>query len=970
MLERLGDDIGEKLIDIIVVPGIGAVRPDDWPWLQTVNKTTRSAQLWSFRYGTDYAKNSMVEYIERHAEILLADLETYYHQTQDRRPICFVCHSLGGLVLQQALKHVHDCQYSYLTVSKTLSGIIFLGTPHKAFNSTSNNVFESIMNCFHLGSGKPISSSDLIELDQLGRHFEGSSLSIPVLSVYERYKTKVKFKARMLFSYHREQTIVGEAQVQLSFTASEAIGAPLDHRHVALLPRESEAELKALAMITKLAREAPSEVAARFEDHEIPTELIHSTSCGPSEPDLVVLRADIRKSRYAPHHDRNGSYGSADAVTGTTDDSFEVVARRTPVEMSKPPARLPPSVTTVRPMSKELFGRAEDLLIMDEKLLSLGPASPPDLSLSGLRSFVIYGMGGIGKTSLAQYWVQTRKHNFDAVFWLKASKIESLAGEFVGIGTSIGLFRAEESHDLAVGRAIVKGWLAEPRYVAPNKAARSPEARWLIVFDDVESLAGLAEYWPFEGQGTVLVTTRDASSSSILDSEATFARSLPLSGTLELKPLTLAETRMMLLSLTAETSDCQDAATLETICRKLGGLPLAIQQMAGNIRTMNLRYGDLLRMWEHENPGEFLDTAAGSNSVTSTGLRQTIATMWMSRADTSDRPEDLALLRVLSFLAPGGVSEELVCDKEFLEAAIPQFRASELRFQNAKLNLIQSSRITYEKKDRVIIVHDLVKESVRAHMGQDAASYMLLMVARAVSRTWPFLKARQWHDRSRWPQCETLLPHIAFLQQLWSRPSHKNPHGQLYLEFAKLINEAGWFLYERGMPEESKKYFATVEIICRQNRDQDAAQVSEILRCCYNYQGAAATDTGDREGALVYNRKWLELHLEHKTRTEQTCADHEEACIWNETGLAYGLNQEFVEAEACFRRSAEIIRTLPDFVPTMLDYALPNLGLVLWVQGKPLDAESVLSEIREACEEEYGFDDVKTFKFVSMRSVT
>lgn len=170
------------------------------------------------------------------------------------------------------------------------------------------------------------------------------------------------------------------------------------------------------------------------------------------------------------------------------------------------------------------------------------------------------------------------------------------------------------------------------------------------------------------------------------------------------------------------------------------------------------------------------------------------------------------------------------------------------------------------------------------------------------------------------------------------------------------------YLLERGLPEESRKYFATVEVICEKSGGNDSTELSEILRCCSNYQGAAATETGDCAAALFYNNRWRQLYMEHKGRRGQDHADHEEAYIWNETGLAYGLNQAFVKAEMCFRRSADTMRSLPDFKPTMLDYALPNLGLVLWVQGKPLEAKMVLDEIRQSCEKEYGLDDTLTFK--------
>ncbi|KIM71640.1 hypothetical protein PILCRDRAFT_37074, partial [Piloderma croceum F 1598] len=67
------------------------------------------------------------------AQKLLVDIATERHDSNaQRRPIIFVAHSLGGIVLKYALIHADRHEYSpYKAVERSTYGILFLGTPHQ-----------------------------------------------------------------------------------------------------------------------------------------------------------------------------------------------------------------------------------------------------------------------------------------------------------------------------------------------------------------------------------------------------------------------------------------------------------------------------------------------------------------------------------------------------------------------------------------------------------------------------------------------------------------------------------------------------------------------------------------------------------------------------------------------------------------------------------------------------------------------
>lgn len=56
----------------------------------------------------------------------------YLNHAQQRRPIIFIGHSLGGLVIQKALLHSDESPDElYSDVVDSTAGVVFLGTPHR-----------------------------------------------------------------------------------------------------------------------------------------------------------------------------------------------------------------------------------------------------------------------------------------------------------------------------------------------------------------------------------------------------------------------------------------------------------------------------------------------------------------------------------------------------------------------------------------------------------------------------------------------------------------------------------------------------------------------------------------------------------------------------------------------------------------------------------------------------------------------
>jgi hypothetical protein len=175
--------------------------------------------------------------------------------------------------------------------------------------------------------------------------------------------------------------------------------------------------------------------------------------------------------------------------------------------------RLPCFCMGTRQRLSYFIGRDDIMKLMDNTLQP-PPASPNSdqdevgyFAGSHLRSFAICGFGGMGKTILAAEYAYSRRDKFEAIFWLRADDVTILASNFAQIAQRLGL--EDESSDLAASRDIAMGWLAQPLKKTSDPDAPGNVANWLIVFDNVDNLEVLADFFPKLGRGSVLVTSRD-----------------------------------------------------------------------------------------------------------------------------------------------------------------------------------------------------------------------------------------------------------------------------------------------------------------------------------------------------------------------------------------------------------------------------------------------------------------------------
>ncbi len=131
-------------VDLVAVHGLQGDAHKTWEaedgtlWLKdSLPKIVPQARILTFGYGSTVAFTASVSTMEDIARSLLNRLSGMRSNTDNKksheRPIVFICHSLGGVVLKKAfiLAHADSSNEQYKEILNNTKAIAFFGVPHQ-----------------------------------------------------------------------------------------------------------------------------------------------------------------------------------------------------------------------------------------------------------------------------------------------------------------------------------------------------------------------------------------------------------------------------------------------------------------------------------------------------------------------------------------------------------------------------------------------------------------------------------------------------------------------------------------------------------------------------------------------------------------------------------------------------------------------------------------------------------------------
>ncbi|KAI1379646.1 hypothetical protein F4677DRAFT_338342 [Hypoxylon crocopeplum] len=267
------------------------------------------------------------------------------------------------------------------------------------------------------------------------------------------------------------------------------------------------------------------------------------------------------------------------------------------------------------------------------------------------RIAILQGMGGQGKTQLALRYcgIARSQRNLDYILWIDAS---------TRVSTMRGL--EEISEELSENNQGFED--SDARITFVRRKLTSRNLSWLLVFDNYDDPAtfDLREYIPKGPLGYVLITTRNPVAERIG----------PL---IRVTEMTESEAMNLLFKQLDAAEDETNRNAAVDIVRRLGCLPLAIDQAAAYIKAEGLPLADFLshyeqsardilesipRLWEYNESAPIRNGEESGDAVAKTVFTTWNLSLTLLRPDTHLGTLKVAILSLIAFFDPHEISEE------------------------------------------------------------------------------------------------------------------------------------------------------------------------------------------------------------------------------------------------------------------------------------------------------------------------
>ncbi|KAF2464786.1 uncharacterized protein BDR25DRAFT_319046 [Lindgomyces ingoldianus] len=239
----------------------------------------------------------------------------------------------------------------------------------------------------------------------------------------------------------------------------------------------------------------------------------------------------------------------------------------------------------VIPVVNKFVDRTSD---MEELELALLPQRQHDRR----KVFVLYGLGGIGKTQLCVEFARKQRRTFSSVFWLDSRTEDSLKESIATCASRIPEGQTAESSraysttntgDVDAVVRDVMSWLSQ-----------SDNRDWLVIFDNVDRECGvdnadpdaynITHYLPRGDHGSVLITTRLASLEQLGSSQ---------------KLGRFSEKQAEAMFQSRYGGSC-DSGESKELFRLLDGLPLAIAQASAYLRQSEISVAKYIQLYNQQ----------------------------------------------------------------------------------------------------------------------------------------------------------------------------------------------------------------------------------------------------------------------------------------------------------------------------------------------------------------------------------
>lgn len=412
-------------------------------------------------------------------------------------------------------------------------------------------------------------------------------------------------------------------------------------------------------------------------------------------------------------------------------------------QAAKPP---PLPFVGVPPRIASFTGRTTDLERIDAILT--GGRAAPVMQANGPGHFepgraAVYGMGGVGKTSVAVEYAYRYRGLYAGVWWCSAESRFGLLSALASLAVHIGAVPDDEAD---IERATQAGL----RQLAQQRAT------WLLVYDNVIAPEDIADILPSSG-ARVLLTSR-------FSDWGNWASDVPL----DVWPLTEAEA--FLRDRAGRAAD----PGAPVLAEALGRLPLALDHAAAFCKRAGMQFADYARRAE---------VMIASLPRGAPYPRSVAATFDLALEVLAGNASAEALIAFLAHCAPERIPITLV--EGALDDAADRSTAL---IALTELSLVRPD--PFKDGTEAIRMHRLVQAAARTRaVSAGGAAAAVQRVIRRLTEIYP---EDGFDNPTSRPLCEVLTSHLL------ARCGPSSPSGTGTVDQAELLSRAGCFFHGRG----------------------------------------------------------------------------------------------------------------------------------------------------------------------------
>ncbi|KAJ5729079.1 Tetratricopeptide-like helical [Penicillium malachiteum] len=512
----------------------------------------------------------------------------------------------------------------------------------------------------------------------------------------------------------------------------------------------------------------------------------------------------------------------------------------------------------------------------------------PDTSGHNVKSFALWGTGGVGKTQIALEFAYKRKDEAkESIFWVDCETGMSIAKSFTKIANALKLEGVIEDENSDKNRLLVLNWF------------RSTGESWLLILDNVEDDELARQCWPIahNSHGSILATSRN----SLIAFD-------PAAGGVQIKEFTDRQGAEMLQYFAGRSSySDKEREAAEALSKLLGGLGLALAVMAAQVRIRRMSFQGFLGFYQRY----AADLHKNGQGVKS-HYRGSLHTCWVTAFENLSQ-NALAIQSVLAVTAPTNISQEIFEPKK--RETLPkllEFCANELEREDALSELLNMSLINREPDTQLLSVHRLIQFEFRDYIGADGRQKAFTTAAEQLYSKFP-KQINGVSLRNENEECKKYAQHVLSLCAHWQFYQFPLEKPGNFDSFTRLLTNCAWFLLEAGAWSEEIELMQTAFEVCEDKDGLEYAHLCNTHSCVQVERGKADEASRLLNKAIQIRSKLLgENHVE---------TAHSYCNYGNAVQQAYETPNSIQEALSYYQKAMEIDKLLPPEEVIKFSYA-------------------------------------------------